>query len=423
MRTFLVCLALILPHWILSQQLISGRVIDAQTEQPLAYAQVRTQGVTFATLTDQNGYFRLSIPQGQQPDSLLCSFIGYAEISLPYPSSAQSSLTIKLEPQDLVLAEVLITPIEPEDLIRQALDAIPDNVAPYPVNMKAFYREMSKENGRYVELIEAAMDLYKLPGGDEATKGHQARLIRGHRLSAPKESENINVSLEDGSGPTLMAGYPVQADPFLAHFLRPRSFRLYAYELKGISTYQGRDVYVIEIDQDKKMRKKLYQATVLIDVKTLAFASIRYKFSPMGKKFRLSQLGPAAASALRLARLFGIKFTILDEIGVQDYQFVNGQWQPLYFKDYVSIFVETPEKFDGPPELTMELAREMVISEIARGKGTSIPKSERFEKGTDINKVLETYDPDFWQGYNVVAPSESLEEVIQEIQEQKKQSN
>jgi len=65
-------------------QSISGRITDKDSKQPLPGAAIVLQGSTplKGTMTDAEGYFRLDqIPVGRQ--SILVSFIGYNEISIP----------------------------------------------------------------------------------------------------------------------------------------------------------------------------------------------------------------------------------------------------------------------------------------------------------------------------------------------------
>lgn len=74
-KTFLFILCL-LPAWLMAQGYrVSGTVIDAQTQQPLAGASVFCQNTTLGTLTNSNGEFTLNVPAGGY--DIVVSYTGY----------------------------------------------------------------------------------------------------------------------------------------------------------------------------------------------------------------------------------------------------------------------------------------------------------------------------------------------------------
>ena len=62
---------------------------------------------------------------------------------------------------------------------------------------------------------------------------------------------------------------------------------------------------------------------------------------------------------------------------------------------------------------------ELVVTDL-REPATPIERSEMF-RATDIldNKAKEFMDPDFWKDYNIIEPSESLENAINRLRKQK----
>ena len=59
----------------------SGLVVDATTGEPLIGAFVYIKGTTIGTTTDENGAFRISVPDGTEP-ILVFSFISYQDVEL-----------------------------------------------------------------------------------------------------------------------------------------------------------------------------------------------------------------------------------------------------------------------------------------------------------------------------------------------------
>uniref|UniRef100_UPI00227C7FC7 SusC/RagA family TonB-linked outer membrane protein n=1 Tax=Algoriphagus sp. PAP.12 TaxID=2996678 RepID=UPI00227C7FC7 len=91
------------------QSVLSGTVLDSQSQEPIPGASVLLKGTVKGTVSDENGDFELSIPDGNQV--LIVSYLGYKskelELLLPYPGN----LRIDLLAMDIQLGgvEVLAT--------------------------------------------------------------------------------------------------------------------------------------------------------------------------------------------------------------------------------------------------------------------------------------------------------------------------
>lgn len=83
---------------------IHGRVTDAETSQPLAFAHVVAEGKRFGTLTDIDGFFRLEQPEGVKV--LHISHVGYFSRIFELPEQA-TNLVIELQKRSLELEEVV----------------------------------------------------------------------------------------------------------------------------------------------------------------------------------------------------------------------------------------------------------------------------------------------------------------------------
>lgn len=83
---------------------INGRVLDATTQEPLIGCTVVLKGSTVGTVTDVNGNFTLTVPDGNAV--LVFSFIGYAaqEVAL----EGRTTLEVSLKTNDLELAQVVV---------------------------------------------------------------------------------------------------------------------------------------------------------------------------------------------------------------------------------------------------------------------------------------------------------------------------
>jgi iron complex outermembrane receptor protein len=89
-----------------AQQLIKGRIIDAKTQEPIAFANVGVIGKAQGTTAEENGYFEISISK-TKTTKLVVSHINYYKQDVTINSS--SKLNIALQPKDLQLEEVVVS--------------------------------------------------------------------------------------------------------------------------------------------------------------------------------------------------------------------------------------------------------------------------------------------------------------------------
>jgi len=87
---------------------VTGRLTDAETGHPLAYANVLIAGTTQGTQTELHGIFRL---EGVCPDSLtlVCSYVGYETLRYPFRLEGDTSLQLHLHPESFQLSDVVVT--------------------------------------------------------------------------------------------------------------------------------------------------------------------------------------------------------------------------------------------------------------------------------------------------------------------------
>ena len=87
------------------QQLITGTVRDAATQEPMVGVSVQVKGTSQGTLTDAAGGFRLDLPQGQGV-TLLFSYVGYQPREIT--AGTQTVFNVELVAADNTLNEVVV---------------------------------------------------------------------------------------------------------------------------------------------------------------------------------------------------------------------------------------------------------------------------------------------------------------------------
>lgn len=87
-----------------AQNQVDGRVLDAETDDPLIGANVVVQGTTIGTITNESGAFSLDVPSLQ--DTLVVSYVGYERNLVPL--DGRSSVEVDLRPSTLRGEEVVV---------------------------------------------------------------------------------------------------------------------------------------------------------------------------------------------------------------------------------------------------------------------------------------------------------------------------
>lgn len=103
----------LLTGWQLSAQYeLQGKVIDAQTEQPIPFVNIGILGERLGTVSNTLGAFDLQIPKGRAvPEDLLrFSSLGYEAKEVPLNRIGTSGfVVIRLEPTTIALEEVVVS--------------------------------------------------------------------------------------------------------------------------------------------------------------------------------------------------------------------------------------------------------------------------------------------------------------------------
>ena len=98
---FLACM-LMTASMAFAQTQIAGTVVDAENGEPLIGVAVRVPGTNTGVLTDVNGKFSVTLPQGQK--NLNFSFMGMKPASLP----ARNGMVVRLETDTKAMDEVMV---------------------------------------------------------------------------------------------------------------------------------------------------------------------------------------------------------------------------------------------------------------------------------------------------------------------------
>ena len=142
--------------------ILKGRVIGSDTNDPLANASIMVEEMSISSVTNQDGYFSIRVPSSTRNLQLVIRYLGYQNRAIPVITLIDSPNNhILLTPSPIQLNEVLVVSGDGRNLVREALERIPQNYATDPNMMIAFYRESVEKGNNYISLVETVLDIYK----------------------------------------------------------------------------------------------------------------------------------------------------------------------------------------------------------------------------------------------------------------------
>lgn len=154
----IIYLLLLFPVLATAQIKLAGKVLDANTKQPIAYVNIENFRVQVGTQTNQNGIFELNLLNGKQTDTIKISCVGYAD---KYITRLQSNeqLVYELLPLVFQLNEVKVSNKKPREIEVGIVKKTGRNVVFFnkliqrPGTQQAVYMENVESKVAYIKTV------------------------------------------------------------------------------------------------------------------------------------------------------------------------------------------------------------------------------------------------------------------------------
>ena len=145
---------------------IEGRLLDSKDETPISFATIRVKNKSKGLISNMDGGFKVPDKLKELGDTIVISSIGYTskEIILSQLDKEKVNI-IKLVAKIEALGTVTIVgskkkrkkKLTARDIIRKAMEQIPDNYPFDPFSYVGYYRDYQIKEKEYVNLNEAIM--------------------------------------------------------------------------------------------------------------------------------------------------------------------------------------------------------------------------------------------------------------------------
>ncbi len=379
---------------------ISGVVKDARTKRTLEYVNVTVAGSNAGTITNSDGAFTLKIRPEMRSHSIEFSHLGYQTRTAAIPAGGKEDQVFLLTPNSVVLKEVVVSPVDPRTLVEQAMRKKITNYNDCSAMHTGFYRETAQKRRKYISISEAIVDVYKTPYAEDISKD-RVRVFKGRRLLSPRLSDTLAIKLVGGPTQALVMDMVKNPDVLLSHEYMP----FYEYILADYVTIDDRLHYAIRFAPRARLEEPLYEGTLYIDTESVAITRCEFNLDMRDKK-KVTQM-------ILRSKPPGLVFKPSNLSYLVTYRQVEGKTYLNYMRTEIKFRCDWKKKFLSTGYTVLS---EVVLTDREDNPLTPIPARESFRMHHVLSdRVMDFYDENFWEDYNIIEPTESLESAVKRL--------
>ncbi len=383
-----------------SKLTVSGRIIDADTYEPMVYAHIAIKGRNMGTVTNGDGDFVLNVPVEYMADSLTATYVGYKNSSVSVTSASGDGTTIRMTRDYIPIQEVIINVRDPMSIFKAAVNAIPVNYGTTPAVLTGFYREGIIRKKEFQIYSEAVIQIYK-SAYTRYLQTDQVRVLRSRKMENLEVRDTLAVRLAAGLETILS----LDGARNLFEFIDPAYFDNYDYSFSDMVTVDDGSAFVISFEQDSRVEEPLFMGDIYVNSMDNAIIMATFEINPG----YIGQLGDEYLSS--------VPGTYSVETEYVRYSVRYRKEGDRYFLSHVrgdlGFLARSKRKlFNSHYNVFLELA----VTHSDTAQVERFDRSEAFPSGSVFTRTVAGYDSGFWEGFDFIKPGESLEKSLRELE-------
>lgn len=386
-----------LDAWPQQRTTVGGTVVSGVTGQALAGVSVSGGGQT--VVTNDDGYFLLK--SDTPMSSIVVSHVGYRSVKVEGERlKVEDGLRIRLQPAEIQLGEVLVVAIDARELVDEAVRKIPQNYGQRPELFHCFYRETVMKRQRYIMVSEGVVDMYKTSYKNVSGRDRVA-IRKGRRLLSPRRNDTLSVKVT--GGPVL----PVQLDVVKVRdvLLNKDDLDCYDMTMEPSTTISDRSQYVVSIKPRCVMPYALYYGKLYIDQETLAFTRIELSLD-MSDREKATQM-------MLVKKPWGVRFRPKELLLLIDYRTDGDVTRMSYVRTTFRFNCDWRRRLFAT---SFTACCEMAVTSHDAEEAQPISGRESFDQRDAFYDKVEFFrDSTFWQDYNIIEPTVSLDRAVDRL--------
>lgn len=374
---------------------VSGKIIDDKKEEPIIYASVSVFNKPIGTITNTDGDFLLKIHPDLIYDTIVISSMGYAQILMPAYKLLDENLII-MNPVSIRIKEVKVTAISPQKLLQNIRENLDKNYSQHPKSMTAFYRETVQQDGSYMSVSEAIIEILKAPYTN-TLRTDLVRLIKGRRSPNVKPFQWLNFKLQGGPFTIVK----LDAVKTMESFIDEKFENSYIYSISKVIWYNDIPCYVLNFKPIPGFIEQGFVGEMYVHRETFAVIHINFYLNKAGLKDAESILIKKKPRGVKAKPTY-VHYNI-------SYQQYNGVWQLATAQASVKFKVRSRrDKINSEYHSISDL----LVTDIQPTDLKRFPREEQFNQRDIFVEMIGEYDQRFWENYNIIKPDEELQNAI-----------
>lgn len=371
---------------------LSGQIVDEKKENPIKYASVSLINKPIGTISNIDGNFLLKIHPDFIRDTVVISCMGFAQIMIPAYKILDEDVIV-MSPVSIRIKEVKVVSTTPQRLLQNIRENLSLNYSEDTKLMNGFYRETIQQDNEYINVSEAVIEILKAPYLNQS-RTDLVRIVKGRRSPDVKPFQWLNFKLQ--GGPFTIAKLDVIKT--IESFIDEEFQNSYIYNISRVIWYNENPVYILEFKPVSEFSELGFVGEIYVHRETFAIIHVNFRFTKNGLK--------NAESVMIKKKPKGVKAKPVYTNYEVNYQQYLGKWHLANVKASVKFRVRSKnDKVNSEYHSVSDL----LITDI---KNTELKKFDRDESFTQRDifvEMINNYDPDFWENYNIIKPDEDLQ--------------
>jgi len=374
---------------------LQGIVNDKSNLKPLPFVNISLFGKPIGTITNNEGYYKFLIPQTLKDSRIVFSSVGYETMEIKVPLT-DSIVNIDLKPVSITLKEIKVRYLKADEIIENVCDNIENNYFTSPLLLSGFFRETIKQDGKYIEVSEAVLDIYKssyLKYDDQ----EKVRFVKGRKTIDEKEVSIARLKL--AGGPLLFSNIDLVKH---LDFLPKDDKMIYNYSYIGKDIEFGRVVFKVAFKPYIESDEIYYNGEFHIDTESFAITSASFQLTKKTLRKSDQYLIRKDAKKIKSVPTF-TQYHI-------SYRPVGDKWILNSVRGEIKI--RMLDKRQKKVKSFYHATADLLITNAVDGKNQKIKYAENYKSNYVLADQIINTEDEFWENYNIISPEEELLNVL-----------
>lgn len=382
---------------------IAGKITDTHTGRGIPFANIYLTSRASGTATNSAGEFIFKFSEAGVKDTLVVTCIGYKPFRQPLQSVGGKDIAIALEPAVVELAGITVKARTGLDILKEAIEKIPENYDTSDVQYTAFYRENVWLADFEVTLAEVVVDIYR-PFKTDKKGNDQIRVLKGRKKKIDYGRDGQLYYWISGASNGVRGS--LSEDWVKYHRgkyspLNPANYRYYEYEHTETIREGQRSLIVLDIVPKKNARKGYIRTKVFLDEESLAIVRCNFELTEKGIRFTSRKdkgVAHMIMSALVHANTEYHKFQY-----VVSYSYHNNKWYLNRVTRHWELLLDSKKR--NWEDRLWRIDMDLVMTDIKTEDVKPITEGDISKEQRPIHSMIGSdFDEAFWENYNVLKP-------------------